>query len=177
MYLNAYQKYIDELIDEYGALLERQLAVMVNAKFKTNFKSISAYTQQMCTFSDFKKEPYGNEHIFMNNSVEADFDIIRSFEVMLKFLPNIISHNKSKGNISIRFFVNVNDNNKEICVIPVRQGYEKMISSFVEDKFKNERNEVVIFLLDAKEQIKLINADCNCKFSVVTENGAVFFKK
>ena len=28
-----------------------------------------------------------------------------------------------------------------------------------------------------KEQIKLINADCNCKFSVVTENGAVFFKK
>ena len=177
MYLNAYQKYIDELIDEYGALLERQLAVMVNAKFKTNFKSISAYTQQMCTFSDFKKEPYGNEHIFMNNSVEADFDIIRSFEVMLKFLPNIISHNKSKGNISIRFFVNVNDNNKEICIIPVKQGYEKMISSYVADKFKNERNEVVIFLLDAKEQIKLINADCNCKFSVVTENGAVFFKK
>lgn len=177
MYLNAYQKYIDELIDEYGALLERQLAVMVNAKFKTNFKSISAYTQQMCTFSDFKKEPYGKEYIFMNNSAEADYDIIRSFEVMLKFVPNIISHNKSKGNISIRFFVNVNDNNKEICIIPVKQGYERMICSYVADKFKNERSEVVIFLLDTKEQIKLINADCNCKFSVVTENGAVFFKK
>ena len=136
MYLNAYQKYIDELIDEYGALLERQLAVMVNAKFKTNFKSISAYTQQMCTFSDFKKEPYGKEYIFMNNSAEADYDIIRSFEVMLKFVPNIISHNKSKGNISIRFFVNVNDNNKEICIIPVKQGYERMICSYVADKFK-----------------------------------------
>ena len=71
----------------------------------------------------------------------------------------------------------MNDNNKEICVIPVRQGYEKMKSSFVADKFKNERSEVVIFLLDATEQIKLINADCNCKFSVVTEKGAVFFKK
>lgn len=177
MYLNAYQKYIDELIDEYGALLERQLAVMVNAKFKTNFKSISAYTQQMCTFSDFKKEPYGKEYIFMNNSAEADYDIIRSFEVMLKFVPNIISHNKSKGNVSIRFFVNVNDNNKEICIIPVKQGYERMICSYAADKFKNERSEVVIFLLDTKEQIKLINADCNCKFSVVTENGAVFFKK
>ena len=177
MYLNAYQKYIDELIDEYGALLERQLAVMVNAKFKTNFKSISSYTQQMCTFSDFKKERCGNDNIFMRSGIEPDFDIIRSFEVMLKFIPNIISHNKSKGNISIRFFVNVNDNNKEICIIPVKQGYERMICSYVADKFKNERNEVVIFLLDAKEQIKLINVDCNCKFSVVTENGAVFFKK
>lgn len=177
MYLNAYQKYIDELIDEYGALLERQLLAMVNARFKTALKNISSYTQQMCTFSDFKKEPYGNEYIFMNNSAEVDYDIIRSFEVMLKFIPNIISHNKSKGNISIRFFVNVNDNNKEICIIPVKQGYEKMISSYVADKLKNERNEVVIFLLDAKEQIKLINADCNCKFSVITENGAVFFKK
>ena len=55
MYLNAYQKYIDELIDEYGALLERQLLAMVNAKFKTTLKNISSYTQQMCTFSDFKK--------------------------------------------------------------------------------------------------------------------------
>lgn len=177
MYLNAYQKYIDELIDEYGALLERQLLMMVNARFKTALKNISSYTQQMCTFSDFKKEQYGNEYIFMNNSAEADFDIIRSFEVMLKFIPNIISHNKSKGNISIRFFVNANEHNKEICIIPVKQGYEKLISSYVADKFKNERNEVVIFLLDTKEQIKLINADCNCKFSVVTEKGAVFFKK
>ena len=177
MYLNAYQKYIDELIDEYGALLERQLLAMVNAKFKTTLKNIASYTQQMCTFSDFKKEQCGNDNIFMRSGIEPDFDIIRSFEVMLKFLPNIISHNKSKGNISIRFFVNVNDNNKEICIIPVKQGYEKMIVSYVADKFKNERNEVVIFLLDAKEQIKLINADCNCKFSVVTENGAVFFKK
>lgn len=177
MYLNAYQKYIDELIDEYGALLERQLLMMVNTKFNTTLKNISSYTQQMCTFSDFKKEPYGNDNIFMNNSAEVDYDIIRSFEVMLKFIPNIISHNKSKGNISIRFFVNVNDNNKEICIIPVKQSYENMISSYVADKFKNERNEVVIFLLDAKEQIKLINADCNCKFSVVTENGAMFFKK
>lgn len=177
MYLNAYQKYMDELIDEYGALLERQLLAMVNAKFKTTLKNISSYTQQMCTFSDFKKTSYGNEYIFMHKAAEADYDIIRSFEVMLKFLPNIISHNKSRGNISIRFFVNVNDNNKEICIIPVKQGDEQMISSYVADKFKNERSEVVIFMLDTKEQIKLINADCNCKFSVVTENGAVFFKK
>ena len=177
MYLNAYQKYIDGLIDEYGALLERQLMAMVNNKFNINLKNISAYTQQMCSFSDFKKVAYGNEYIFMHKCAEPDYGIIRSFEVMIKFLPSIISHNKSKGNISIRFFVNVNDNNKEICIIPVKQGYEQMICSYVADKFKNAKSEVVIFLLDTKEQIKLINADCNCKFSVVTENGAVFFKK
>lgn len=31
MYLNVFQEYIKELIDEYGTLLKRQLLVMVNS--------------------------------------------------------------------------------------------------------------------------------------------------
>ena len=173
MYMNAYQKYIADLLDEYGSLLESQLTAMVNAKFKTNFKSLGRYIEQMCVFGDYER--YGTA--VCPKGTEVDFDIIRSVEVMLKFMDSIIAHNRSKGYITIRFFVNANEHNKEICIIPVRQGSEQIICKYVSDKFSAEKNEVVIFLLDEKEQMKFINVNCNCRYAVVTDKGAVFFRK
>ncbi len=175
MYLNAYQKYIEELIDEYGALLESQLRAMVNARFAMSFKSLNAYIRQMCIFSDYETEQIRNDLIVMHKGTVPDHDIIRSFEVMLKFIPNIIAHNAGSGYVSIRFFVSKDGSNKEICVVPVRDGCERAISTYADDKFRNA--DIVIFLLDHKEQMKKINTQCNCRYAIVTESGAVFFKK
>ena len=128
-------------------------------------------------FSDYEIQQLGADVILMHKGTEPDYDIIRSFEVMLKFIPNIIAHNISKGYISIRFFVNSGDSNKEICIIPVRQGNARIICAYADDKFSSNKADIVIFLLDDKEQIKHIDVQCNCRYAIVTETGAVFFKK
>lgn len=64
---------------------------------------------------------------------------------------------------------------KEICIIPVKTGQEKMVSAFAEDKFSDGKSEIVIFLLEAKDQMKLMKA--NGKFAVIEKQGVRFFKK
>ena len=53
MFYNPYQRYIKELLDEYGALTKEQLRRAVNIRFWRNFKSIDAYLEQMFQFDDF----------------------------------------------------------------------------------------------------------------------------
>ena len=177
MYMKACQKYIAELLDEYGPLLQRQLRLMANAKFEVAEPNINTYIGQLYRFGDFERKDIPGDTLILPKGVPPDFDMIRSFEVLTSFVPNVISHNKANGHISIRFFVDANEHNKEICVIPVKQGNERIASAFAGDKFGNSKCEVVIFLLDSKAQMKLIKADCNFKFAKIEKQGAVFFKR
>lgn len=177
MYMNNCQKYIAELIDEYGPLMQRQLLALVKHNFKAEIDNIDGYITQMCKFAKYEKIGSGEDSIIAVKGTTPNYDIIRSVEVMLAFLPHVIWHRKSKGFISICFFISTPEHDKEIYVIPVKQGMERTVSGFASDKFEYVKCEVVMFLLETKEQMQLINPDCYCKFALLGKEGVSFFKK
>ena len=177
MFMNSYQQYISELLDEYGALLSRQLLAAVNHKFAVELPNIDGYAAQMCRYGDYEKIAYGADFILCRKSCEPDYDIIRAFDVMLSFQPQVVGHRRSREPVAMRFFVSTLKHDKEMLVIPVKQGGERDISAYAADKFDDDPCVVVIFLLESKEQMKHIHADCNCRYAIITGSGVTFFKK
>lgn len=177
MYLNAYQKYVEELIGEYESLLLSQLLKAVNHKFGIELPSIEDYARQMCYYGNYKMLAYGSDYILHVKGGEPNYDMIRSFDVVLSFFPQVAWHRKSRKPISICFFVNTLEHDREISVIPVQQGNERMLARYADDKFEDQKCEVVIFLLETKEQMKLISSTCNYRFALITRDGVMFYKK
>lgn len=175
MYMNACQKYIAELLDEYGPLLVRQLLAMVNFKFSTKLTTLDGYISQMCRFSDFIKISESKNIILAHKGDELDYDLIRAFDVMIRFLPNVLWHRRARTPEILRFLTSTAEREKEICVVSVRSGDEKRIGSYAGDKYSDE-SELIILLLDDKEQMKKLNVQCNRRFAVF-ENGEVVFYK
>ena len=175
MYLNVFQKYMKELIDEYGTLLKRQLLVMVNSHIGSQLPNIDRYVFQMCQFGHFETGWIVDEEYVGYEGAEPDFDVIRSVDVMIAFLPNVKEHRRSREPVCIRFFAGVNNNEKEIGIIPVKYGTEKKVSDFANDKTGDGKCEVVIFLLEDKQQMKQIHTDRNCKFAVIGKKGVEFY--
>ena len=177
MYLNAYQRYIAELLDEYGALLVRQLLSMVNYRFETDKKQIDGYIDQMCRFGDYELDRRSKEPILCHKGTEPDFDMIRSFEVLLAFLPKVIFHYRDNGDVTISFLVQDMQRDKEISVVPVRIGMERQMSLFVVKQQPEHTNRVIICLLEDKEQIKKMQASPGCKLALIDKTGVSFFKR
>ena len=46
-----------------------------------------------------------------------------------------------------------------------------MLTRYADDKFEDQKCEVVIFLLETKEQMKLISSTCNYRFALITKGG------
>ena len=103
MYLNELQRYMKELVDEYGPLLKRQLLMMLNSKFRYQLKNVDGFSAQMCQFGDYATGWIGDEEYLGHKEAEPNIDLIRSIDVMNTFLPNVKSHRRSKAPISIRF--------------------------------------------------------------------------
>ncbi|MBS7297659.1 MAG: hypothetical protein KIG65_01100 [Eubacteriales bacterium] len=176
MFLNPYQKYIDELINEYGPLQMRQLLVMVNSKFKSRFPNLDKYIAQMERYYDYERIGKGEEAIVAVRGMQPDYDIIRSFEVMLYFNNQVICHRRSRELVTIRFYVDDENHTREISVIPVKAGSEKMVSEYVNDRFAKSKSEVVMYLLENKNQIKKITSKRYQRFAVIGKQGVVFYK-
>lgn len=177
MYLNAYQKYMEELLDEYDSLLLSQLLKAVNNKFGAKLQGIDDYAKQMCRYGDYKMTAYGTQYILLREGGEPDYAMIRSFDIMLSFLPQVVWHRRGRDPISMRFFVSTLEHDREISVIPVQQGKERMITEYASDKFDDEKCEVVIFLLEIREQMQQIKPNCNYRYALITKTGVAFYKK
>lgn len=175
MYMNAFQKQIAFLIDEYGGLTKNQLLAIINAEFGSKLPNLDGYIGQMCRFGDYEEVPFFIGSVLVRKGTEPDFDIVRSAEVMLCFFPDVVSHHRARSPIAIRFYKNSEQNMKEISVIPVKYGNEMALSSFVKDKSNDEKSEVVIFLPESRDQMKLIKA--NGRFAVIEKQGVKFFNK
>ncbi len=177
MYMNACQKYIYDLILEYGSLLKRQLLTMINFKFNTRLSNINGYIAQMCIYSDITVLNDNNDEIVLRKETEPDYDMIRSFDIMLAFMPKIEYPRKSRSFVSITFYINSGTSIKKVAVIPVKESMEKVIASFAEDKFGDEKKDVVIFLLDSRKQLRLVRSECNHKFAIIDKKGVSFLKE
>lgn len=176
MFLNPYQKYIDELISEYGPLPIRQLVSLVNSKFRTNFTDLDRYVMQMESFYYYTRSGEGEEALVYSEGMQPDYDIIRSVDVMLAFGSQLLLHRKGREYVSVRFYVNHNNHTREVSVIPVRQGEEKFLSAYADDKFADSKSSITMFLLEDKAQMKSITAQCNHRFAVIGKGGVSFYK-
>lgn len=177
MYLNPYQKYISELLGEYGPLLSRQLLEIVNWRFKKRLCYISGYINQMCMFGNYETEEVSGDILLAPTGMRADFDLIRAFDVMLEFKNSLVHHRRSREPAKICFIITTMKHDKEITVIPVHQGKERELSHYVDDKFSGEKCEVAMFLLDKKEQIKALSPKNGCKIAVYDKDGIDFYTK
>ena len=176
VFLNPYQKYIDELISEYGPLPIRQLVSLVNSKFRTNFTDLDRYVMQMIKYYDYQRAGMDDEGLVYARGMQPDYDVIRSVEVMLAFGSQLLIHRKGREYVSVRFYVNHNNHTREVSVIPVRQGEEKFLSAYADDKFADSKSSITMFLLEDKAQMKSITAQCNHRFAVIGKGGVSFYK-
>ena len=175
MYLNVFQRYMKELIDEYGPLLKRQLLIMVNFHIGSRLKNIDGYAFQMCQFGNFQTGRLGGDEYIGYKGETPNIDMIRSVDVMLAFLPNVRQHRKSSGLVSIKFLAGTDKHEKEISIIPVKYGMEKTVSEFANDKIVNEKCELVVFLQEDKNQIPQICTECHCKYALLGAGGVEFY--
>ena len=175
MYLNELQRYMKELVDEYGPLLKRQLLVMLNSKFRYQLKNVDGFSAQMCQFGDYATGWIGDEEYLGHKDAEPNINLIRSIDVMNTFLPNVRMHRRSKTPVSIRFCAGMGEHEKDISIIPVKPGEEQTVSLFVNDKVGEGKCEIVIFLLEDKKQIKALDVDCNAKYALINKKGVSLY--
>lgn len=173
--MNQYQKQIARLIDEYKCLTKRQLLLMVNKELGTNIPNLNGYIAQMCRFGDYMEIPYLDGTIVTEKRCEPDYHMVRAAEVGLCFIDKMVSHERGLGLVYIRLFINQEQHMKEISIIPVQLGGERILSDFSLEKLNENKSQIVIFLLESREQIKRINT--NSKLAVIENNSVIFFKK
>lgn len=175
MYYNKIQEYMIELINEYGPLLKRQLLIMANSKFSVRMKNIDGYSSQLCQYGSFENGWIGDEEYLGYRGIEPNYDMIRSVDVMNKFLPDIKAHRKSRQPVTIRFVAGVGKHEKDISIIPVKSGEEPVIQSYVKDKYVNAKSEIVIFLIEEKNQIDILDVNCNARFALIDKSGVALY--
>lgn len=183
MYLNLYQKYILELLEEYGGLLKRQLEFMVKRFKEPYLRDINGYVYQLRRFEKVWCADYMGEEAVILPGREIDGNIIAAFDIMLEFAEYLVHYEIGKSPVVMRFFINPDSKNEqEINVISALQGQEQEISYYAEryevdttenaDKISNAP--AWIFLIQDIQQMKLISPKAEYSF-VIMENGKPVF--
>lgn len=183
MYLNLYQKYILELLGEYGGLLKRQLEVLVKHFKEPHLRNIDGYLKQLHRFEEIQFVGYMDDVAVVLKGGKTDADMINSFDVMLSFTDYLIGFEKGIKPVALRFCVNFNGKNeREINVVPISIGKEKETAVYADnyavsiddDADKISYPPLWIFVLQDKRQMSMIKEKTNFSFAVI-ENGNVEF--
>lgn len=174
--MNIFQRYIKELLDEFGPLLQHQLEELVRHKTGIPLPNLDGYISQMCQFDDYVKTELYGEFLVSLVGAEPDFDIIRSIKVMLCFIDNLVDYCKGSEHSALMFIAVTDGAEKDLCVIPVKKGMEHIVSAQVDNAYKNPGT-IIIFLLDDKEQMKHINTERPCKFAIIAGQDVTFYTK
>lgn len=183
MYLNLYQKYILELLREYGGILKRQLEMLVKHFKEPHLRNIDGYLEQLRRFEKIQFVGYMGEVAVVLKGGKPNKDMINAFDVMLNFKDYLIGFEKGFKPVILRFYVNFNNKNeREINVVPIKVGKEKEKAIYADnyvvitddDADKISYPPLWIFVIQDKRQMSLIKAKTNFSFAVI-ENGNVEF--
>lgn len=175
MYKNRYQEQMEAMLREYGPLLKRQFLELFNKTNSYQLKNVDGFCRQMCQFGNFETGWIGKEEYIAIKGSEPNIDIIRSFDVMLTFVPNVVSFERSKAPVTMRFCAGLGEHEKHISIIPVKPGEEQSASLYANDKIGDNKCEIAIFLLEDKSQIELLNIEVNAKYALIDKNGVSFY--
>lgn len=185
MYLNIYQKYILELLREYGGLLKRQLEFMVKRFKEPHLLNIDGYIYQLKRFERIYCTDYMGEEAVILPGREIDDNIIIAFDIMLQFSDYIAGHEKACSPVTMRFFISPDNNSmQEINIVPV--AYDKEIEvvhyaegymiDIAENAEKISHPPAWIFLIHDKRQMKQITPKVEYSFVVMKNGKPVFYE-
>lgn len=175
MYYNPYQEKMKALLEEYGPLLKRQFLELLNKTNSYQLKNVDGYSRQMCQFGNYETGWIGEEEYIGIKGSEPNIDMIRSFDVLLTFMPDVVSYRRSKPPVTIRFCAGDVEHEKDIFILPVKPGEEEETVRFAADKIEVWKSEIVIFLIEDKSQIDSLKIDANAKYAMIDKNGVSFY--
>ncbi len=183
MYLNLYQKYILELLNEYGGLLERQLEMLVKHFKEPHLYNIDGYLEQLRRFDKIEIVPYRGEDTVILPGGKINEDMVTAFDIMLKFKDYLVSFETANIPVILRFTINPNNKTEqEMNIVPVPKGKEDMavhyaewcVINIAENADKISYPPSWIFVIQDKRQIPLIKPKADYSF-VIMENGEPVF--
>lgn len=175
MYENVYQEQMKALLEEYGPLLKRQFLELFNKTNSYQLKNVDGYCRQMCQFGPFRTGWIGEEEYIGFRGAIPNVDMIRSFDVLLTFFPNVVSYRKARHPVTIRFCASAGEHEKDISIIPVKLGEEQSAALYADDRINKQKCEIAIFLIEEKSQIELLDVRCNAKYALIDKNGVSFY--
>lgn len=175
MYINRYQKYMLELLDEYGCLKKSQLAFTVINNVENRLKHVDGYLSQLHRFDRVHMAPCGEDYYVSLPGIEPDYHVIQAFDVLMEFNEQLVSHERGKSPVAIRLYLQTGlEKVRDVYVIPVDYGNEKILEEFAQENF-SEGNGFVIFLVFSKQQMNEISPECDYSFAIKNGEEIIFF--
>ena len=177
MYLNRAQKYVLELLGEYGVLKKSQLEIMARYKVSEHLKNLNGYLKQLRQEQRIDVIPCGkNDAYICLPGADPDDDLIAAFDVITAIRERAENHRKGNGRAQIRLNYIAEENRiHNAFVLVVHPGMEQEISAYA-DKHMQQDFHTVFFLCAKKAQMKKINSLCNHIFAVKIKGEMLFFK-
>jgi len=177
MYLNRAQKYVLELLREYGALKKSQLEVMARHKVAEYLTNLNGYLKQMSQGREIDVLPCGDKDAYIAlPGTEPDADLIAAFDVVIAMRSRIETHSKGKGRVKINFTFETEKNRiNQAFVLAVHPGEEPVAVAYADNNLQGDF-QTVFFLCFRKGQMQLINSQCEHIFAVHNKGETLFFR-
>lgn len=169
MLLTVAQKYLKELLKEFGALKRKQIEKLL--RMKTPDYSYYPTIKPLITMGDINEQ---GEYILDSNGT-FDVGIITAVDVMLKIETKQIDViQKGKSPFTLTFFKQRGEKlcRYDICI--AKQGLEQVLTAELENI--NAKYRTIIFVLEFPEQQENLFAPCEYCF-VWKEDGEYHFYK
>ena len=185
MYLNLYQKYILELLEEYSGLLKRQLEFMVKRFKEPYLRDINGYVHQLNRFEKIQCADYMGEEALILPGRKIDGNIIAAFDVMMEFSECLIHHELGNPPVLIRFFISPDGKREqELNIVPVPKGRESTAVHYAEWYVINLADNADkisyppswIFVIQDKQQMSLIKPKAEYSFVIIENGKPVFYE-
>lgn len=186
MYLNLYQKYILELLEEYGGLLKHQLEALVKHFKEPHLYNIDGYLKQLWRFDKVEIVPYKGEDTVILTGGKINEDMITAFDIMLQFLDYLKGFEKGGNTVLLRFYITTDEKNEqEINIVPVERGKEDIAAQYAEEysiDIAESADEISsppswIFVIQDKKQMFLIKSQADYSFAIVENGRLVFYER
>jgi len=176
VYLNKAQKYVLELLREYGALKKSQLEAMARYKVADYLSDLNGYLRQMYQGKEIEIRPCGEQDAYIClPGAEPDDGLIAAFDVVIALRERIEMHYRGTTPVKIVFAYDTKSRVQEAFVLPVPPGGEAAMAAYADAKLQ-DKFKTVFFLCYKKSQMKSVVSQCNHIFAV-RENGEIRFFK
>jgi hypothetical protein len=177
VYLNRAQKYVLELLGEFGALKKSQLEVMTRYKIYAYLANLNGYLRQMYQEREIDLMLHGtNDAVIFLPGTEPDYDLIAAFDLIAALRERAENYHKARGMPQIAFDYETEKNRwHQAFAVVVHPGGEQQAAEYA-DRYLSGDFQTVFFLCDRKTQMKKFTDKCTRLFAVKAKEGLLFFK-
>jgi hypothetical protein len=175
MYLNVPQRYILDLLGEYGCLKKSQLLFMVKADVADYLQNIDRMAAHLYRHREVDTLTLdGGGLLVMLPGAKPDWDVINAFDAVIECKNEVKSHKRGKPPSLITIDLsNGKGVANEINVLPVKPGAEKEAENYANENLSDDFY-IAFFLISKKEQMAKIKPGCKHLF-MLPEGGSVNF--